>query len=109
MFTQSHFLTAVRPARSSFFWSEALLQKRQMNRFRESSDYATGSYNLSDHAMINPKDMSIYTDSYFTKAREAAVAESLDPPVIWQIFQKRNGIFCGLGLLKPILEAADEV
>ena len=31
-------------------------------------------YNSQAHAMINPKDISTYTDSYFTKAKEAAAA-----------------------------------
>jgi len=59
--------------------------------------------------MINPKEISTYTDSYFTKSREAAAADSTNPLVVWQIFQKRDGIFCGVSLLKGILEPADEV
>jgi nicotinate phosphoribosyltransferase len=59
--------------------------------------------------MIDPKDISAYTDSYFTKAREAAAAEHTNPLLVWQIFQKHNGLFCGAGLLKEILEPADEV
>ena len=59
--------------------------------------------------MISPNDISAYTDSYFMKAREAAAADSTNPLVVWQIFQKRNGIFCGVGLLKEILQSADEV
>ena len=59
--------------------------------------------------MINAKEISTYTDSYFTKSREAAAADSTNPFLIWQIFQKRNGVFCGVSLLKGILEPADEV
>jgi nicotinate phosphoribosyltransferase len=59
--------------------------------------------------MISPKEISAYTDSYFTKAREAAEAERTNPLAVWQIFQKRDGIFCGVSLLKGILEPADEV
>ena len=59
--------------------------------------------------MISPKDIPSYTDSYFTKSREAAAADALNPLVLWQIFQKRSGVFCGVGLLKEILVPADEV
>jgi nicotinate phosphoribosyltransferase len=59
--------------------------------------------------MISSKEISAYTDSYFTKAREAAATDPTNPFVVWQLFQKRNGIFCGIGLLTQILEPADEV
>lgn len=59
--------------------------------------------------MINAKEISTYTDSYFTKSREAAAADSTNPFLIWQIFQKHNGVFCGVSLLKGIVEPADEV
>lgn len=59
--------------------------------------------------MISPKDISAYTDSYFTKAKEAAAAYVVNPTVVWQLFQKRDGLFCGVGLLRQILERAEEV
>jgi nicotinate phosphoribosyltransferase len=59
--------------------------------------------------MIGHKEISAYTDSYFTRSREAADADSTNPSAVWQIFQKHNGLFCGVGLLEEILEPADEV
>src|SRR5262249_47849821 len=86
-----------------------------MQMFAESTGYLTiliirpGRYNSSGNPMIGHKQISAYTDSYFTKSREAAAADSTNPYAIWQIFQKHNGLFCGVGLLEEILEPADEV
>lgn len=50
-----------------------------------------------------------FTDCYFTKSREAAKYNDLDPVVIWQIFQKHDAIFCGLKFIEDFFDSAIEV
>jgi nicotinate phosphoribosyltransferase len=51
---------------------------------------------------------SQFTDCYFTKSREAAVAFNHNPTVLYQVFQKHEGVFCGKRAIEELLKDVQE-
>lgn len=49
--------------------------------------------------MMNEHNFRSFTDCYFVKSREAAAKAGMNPRVLWQVFQKKDAIFCGRNFL----------